>query len=606
MSADEYLRGTADTIILNDFIRITVIIALAFTVSVPAQQTGIAYRVQFSGVEDGKLEARLRALSDSVGQQDTRSRSLFQLRRRAERDEVTLMKGLKAEGFYAAMLSFTLEDDGGVTIVRFLIDPGPQYRFASIVIDFEDKPENFVGTFQKVPPKVLISGELAWAQEVVDAEQALLRHLREEGYRFAESIGREVIVEHSTFTMDVTYHLNAGPLTRFGMVQVSGLEGVKEEVVLAEVPWKLGDQYKESLLERLRKRLYETGLFSVVRLRPAESLDDSEKLPINIELTERDKRTIWSGVEYFTDEGIGTGLGWEHRNLRGLGHRLTLEARFSETRLQGKSEYRMRNFHRSDQTLRLGIEGGRYRPEAFSQDYGRVSALIDRPLREKLTGSLGIALKISEVEQFDETDSFTLVSLPAELLWDGSDRPLNATSGFKVRVRSEPFVDPIEQDTSFMKSSITTNYYLPLVKEGKLVIATRLMLGAIVGESVNGVPADERFYAGGGGSIRGYTFQTVGPLNGDEPTGGGSKIEIAVEIRYRMSEHLGVVAFVDAGSAFTSSLPDFGEELLFGAGLGLRYFSPIGPLRLDVALPLDRRDGIDESFQLYLSIGQAF
>lgn len=595
-----------DATILNDFIRITVIIALAFTLSVPAQETGIEYRVQFSGVEDGKLEARLMALSDTVRQQDTRSRSLFQLRRRAGRDEASLKKGLKAEGFYAAMISFTLEDDGGVTIVHFLIDPGPQYRFASIVLDFEDKPENFVATFQNVPPKALISGELAMAQEVVDAEEALLRHLREEGYRFANSTGREVIVDHSTFTMDVTYHLDAGPLTRFGMVQVLGLEEVKEEVVFAEVPWKRGDQYKESLLERLRKRLYETGLFSLVRLRPAEGLDDSEMLPITIELTERDKRTFWSGVEYFTDEGVGTGLGWEHRNLRGLGHRLTLEARLSETRLLGESEYRMRNFRRRDQTLRLGIEGGRYRPEAFSQDYGRVSALIDRPLREKLTASLGIALKISKVEQFDEVDSFTLVSLPGELLWDGSDRPLDPTSGFKVGGRAEPFVDPVDQHTAFMKSSITANYYFPITNDRKFVIATRLMLGAIVGESVNGVPADERFYAGGGGSIRGYTFQTVGPLNGDEPTGGGSKIESAVEIRYRMSEHLGVVAFVDGGSAFKSSLPDFGEELLFGAGLGLRYFSPIGPLRLDVALPLDRRDGIDESFQLYLSIGQAF
>ncbi|MFP6580967.1 MAG: autotransporter assembly complex family protein [Candidatus Hydrogenedentota bacterium] len=589
---------------MNDFIRITVIIGIAFTLS--AQETGIEYRVQFSGMEDGKLEARLRSLSDSVRQQDTRSRSLIQLRRRAERDEVTFMKGLKAEGFYAAMISFTLEDDGETTILHFMIDPGAQYRFASIVIDFEDKPEIFAATLMNVSSKFLISGELAKAQKVVDAEEALLRHLREEGYRFAKALSRDVIVDHSTFTMDVTYHLKAGPLTRFGMVQVAGLEEVQEEVVFAEVPWKRGDQYKESLLERLRKRLYETGLFSVVRLRPAESLIDSEMLSITIELTERDKKTIWSGVEYFTDEGIGTGVGWEHRNLRGLGHRLTLEARFGETRLQGESEYRIRNFRRRDQTLRLGIEGGRYRPEAFSQDYGRVSALIDRPLQEDLTGSLGIALKISKVEQFDETDSFTLVSLPGELLWDRSDSPLDPTSGFKVGGRAEPFVDPIDQDTSFLKSSITAKYYFPLTNDGKFVIATRLMLGAIVGESVKGVPADERFYAGGGGSIRGYTFQTVGPLLGDEPTGGGSKIESAVEIRYRMSEHLGIVAFVDGGSAFESSLPDFDEELLFGAGLGLRYFSPIGPLRLDVALPLDRRDGIDESFQLYLSIGQAF
>jgi len=120
------------------------------------------------------------------------------------------------------------------------------------------------------------------------------------------------------------------------------------------------------------------------------------------------------------------------------------------------------------------------------------------------------------------------------------------------------------------------------------------------------VPADERFYAGGGGSIRGYSYQSVGPLSGGDPVGGRSLLELSTELRLRLGERFGFVGFLDGGSAFGAAFPDFDEELLWGTGLGFRYFTAVGPLRLDFAVPLDRRHGIDDAFQVYISLGQAF
>ena len=232
--------------------------------------------------------------------------------------------------------------------------------------------------------------------------------------------------------------------------------------------------------------------------------------------------------------------------------------------------------------------------------------MLQRKLSKHVTGGLGVAMKVSEVEQLENTDSFRLLSLPLQLNWNRANSALDPTRGFKISGRTEPFADFISGETVFLKSDIAANHYLPLAGDGKLVFASRVMFGAIVGESKLNIPADERFYAGGGGSIRGYPFQTVGPLIGDDPTGGRSVFESSAELRYRVAESFGVVAFLDGGSAFESTFPDFKEDVLFGAGLGLRYFSPIGPLRMDVAFPLDRRVGVDDSFQLYISIGQAF
>ncbi|MGD9506382.1 MAG: autotransporter assembly complex family protein, partial [Syntrophobacteraceae bacterium] len=198
-----------------------------------------------------------------------------------------------------------------------------------------------------------------------------------------------------------------------------------------------------------------------------------------------------------------------------------------------------------------------------------------------------------------------LLSFPVYFNLDSSDDLLNPVRGSRLVARVTPYTDTITS-AKFLKSYASYSHYLRFGNKWLPVIANRAALGSIVGEARDGVPADVRFYAGGGGSIRGYPYQKVGPMNDDDPVGGASLIELSTELRFKATESIGFVVFMDGGSAFESSYPDFGETLRWGAGAGVRYYTPIGPLRLDVAFPLNPADGMNDSMQLYLSIGQAF
>jgi translocation and assembly module TamA len=158
----------------------------------------------------------------------------------------------------------------------------------------------------------------------------------------------------------------------------------------------------------------------------------------------------------------------------------------------------------------------------------------------------------------------------------------------------------------FAVGTVSGSAYRALDTDRRFVLAGRAKFGSLVGEETDDVPANKRFYAGGGGSIRGYEFQSVGPLDANnDPLGGRSLIELNAELRVRITEQIGLVPFVDGGMVFDSVYPDFEEDLRWAAGLGVRYFSAIGPLRLDIAIPLNKRE-VDDSFQFYISLGQAF
>lgn len=531
------------------------VIALVFPLVVFAADIGIEYTVEFEGVHDGKILAQLEEISDTVALQKSPVPNLLQLRRRARRDEAVFAKALHAEGYYASSVTFAVEVDNGLSTVKFSVDLGPQYFFTTATVELTGLPDDVGITIPKPDELGVGAGKPALARVVVDVEQKLLKAVRNRGFPLARVLEREVVVDHAVHSMEVNYRLDSGPYAYFGPLRIRGLEKVKESVVTAELPWQEKTPYNDGSIDTLRKRLYDTGLFSVVRIKPEVRLDENQSLPYVLELTERKHRSVWAGGDFDQDEGLGVRTGWEHRNIQGLGRRLLLELRVDETRQEVGSEFHIRHFKRRNQTLRMSLEGGHHQPEAFETTRIRASVMLERKLMEHLTGGLGVAFTLSEVEQFTVKDSFRLVSLPVHLNLNRANSLLDPTRGFKVVGRTEPFFDLVKLNTAFLKSDIVIKHYLPLDDEGKLVLATRLRLGSILGVSTENIPADVRFYAGGGGSIRGYPFQKVGPLVDDEPAGGRSLFEFSAEFRYRFAENFGIVAFVDGGSAFESTFP---------------------------------------------------
>jgi translocation and assembly module TamA len=523
-----------------------------------------------------------------------------------QRDAETFRRYLRSEGYYEPTVVIRIEEGEDEYRAIFEIAAGPQYRVEHVRIERVDGAPDPDAAMPDPSAFGLAEGVPARAQLVLDAENEITAWYNNRGYPFARVTERRTVVDRATKMMDVRFMADTGARFNFGELQISGLDKVDRRVLELETPWRRGDLFEEQLLSLYRKRLYDTGLFSVVRTEAERPPDGETETPISVDLIERDHRTIELGAEYSTDEGFGGVIGWNHRNLWGQGHHFSAELRLGQTRQEVEAILTLERFRRRGQRLRFGVLGGRLDPDAFTSNRLTVGALIERDFTESLTGSSGIGLRYSRVEQLGEFDRYQYVLFPVELIWDRSNDALDPTRGFRLSGIVESFVDPLGDSSAFIKARLGARYYLPMDADERWVAAFRVVIGSILGEDRDGIPADERFYAGGGGSIRGYAFQSVGPLFGGEPIGGASLFESSVELRFRITESVGLVAFADGGSAFESNVPNFDEEILVGVGGGLRYFSPIGPFRLDIGLPLDQRADIDRSFQVYLSIGQAF
>ncbi len=323
-------------------------------------------------------------------------------------------------------------------------------------------------------------------------------------------------------------------------------------------------------------------------------------------VSERKHRSIEVGVRYRSDEGPGGNIGWEHRNFLGGGElaRFALDA--SPLGLKLTADGREPDFLKRGQALVLGARIADENTDAFSSNSIGGSIGLQRELAKGMSAGLGVGYRIAEVEQNGDTETFGLLSFPADFALDRSDDLLDPTRGGRFTVRNEPFVDTFNQGLYFDKVSLAYRHYLKVSDQPWLVLAGRTALGSIFGAARDDLPADERFYAGGGGSVRGFAFQQAGELDAqDDPIGGRSLLELSVELRTRFTETIGAAMFVDSGAAFEATYPDFSEPLRVGVGGGLRYLSPIGPIRFDVGVPLNKRDS-DDPFQIYISLGQAF
>jgi translocation and assembly module TamA len=244
-------------------------------------------------------------------------------------------------------------------------------------------------------------------------------------------------------------------------------------------------------------------------------------------------------------------------------------------------------------------------PDAYESTSFDVTSQVERLFSKQVNGAMGIGVRISKVEQFGDDQRTELLYLPLRLDWKTTDQPLDPTRGGWLTLDLAPYQDVSDRELRFFKAYGRYSRYV-LLLDPTVLLALKGVVGTIGGATRDDVPADLRFYAGGGGSIRGYPYQKVGPLEEHEPKGGRSLVEVSAEVRFKVTEKIGLVAFLDGGNAFSSAFPDPGEKLRWGAGGGIRYYTPLGPLRLDVGVPLERREGIDDPFQVYISLGQAF
>ncbi|MBN2467477.1 MAG: outer membrane protein assembly factor, partial [Deltaproteobacteria bacterium] len=565
------------------------------------------YKASIEGVADPKLFKLLKSYADTVTHRANPPQSLFQLQAVANKDKLRLIKALRSEGFYSASIEVHLRPEAELISVVFAVSLGPPYHLRSFTIKASDEESESTSALP-APADLGISLETQFtSKQVFDAETRIVRWLNIKGFAFARVNNRNVIVDHTDFSVAVTVEVAPGPRACFGDVKITGPEAVSHQFLFAKLPWQKGDPFDPRLLEKAQKRIYATGLFVNIQIHHADALDESGLLPVTIILKERAHRTIKGGVTYETDAGPGAKLTWEHRNLFHKGESFNAEIAASDLSLAAESRFRKPDFFLTNQSLIMSLRLAEDRPDAFTSRNISASLSVERTISTRLKLEGGISLKASRTHQLRDDDWFGLISFPLQCDWDTSDDILDPFTGGRLSFGIAPFYDAFGNDTNFLKAHIRYNHYLPVTRKPALVLALRGVFGTIAGASRDEIPADERLYSGGGGSVRGYEYKTLSPLRNDEPVGGRSLFECSLEFRLKALHSLGMIAFLDGGTAFESVLPDFSaESLRWGTGFGLRYYTAAGPLRFDIGFPLNRRDHIDDHYQLYVSLGQAF
>lgn len=573
-------------------------------------QDPIPYEPAIEGAPSEELADILRESLDCFTLRDKPPTFRRLLASRARNDLETIETVLNSKGYFEAVTSIDINYDVSPVKLIFRVTPGPAFSYGTIRFELEngEEPVNSRPTLPCPEETGLASGKPYDARQVVDARSELLVRVIRQGYPFARSGTTDLVADHSTDRVDILLTVVPGPLARFGDIRLEGLETVEESYVRTRLTWKPGELYDPEKVRKTREKLIATGLFGGIDIKLDTGLDEQDRLPVTITLRERKHRTMSAGLFYETWEGFGVQGGWEHRNFLGRGERFQSSLRLSQRNQILEGNLREEEFLREDQSLLLSSRLAHEETQAYVSSGLTAAAGVERDLGRNATLGLGLGYTLSRLkdETDDTTEDWGLVSLPVSLTLDRRDDILNPTRGFRVSAEFAPYADTLGHNNSFIKVRASAAGYLPLWRPDRLVLAMRLAGGAISGAGRSDVPIDLRFFAGGGGSIRGYGYQMAGELDDDDtPLGGLSLLSGSLELRTMVTEDVGLVAFLDGGRAFADGVPNFSENPFWGAGLGLRYYTPIGPLRFDVALPLNAREA-DEDYQIYMSLGQAF
>ncbi|RQD66714.1 MAG: outer membrane protein assembly factor [Desulfonatronovibrio sp. MSAO_Bac4] len=566
----------------------------------------IRYEVTLSGEVESQILQSLTYISDTISLKNRPPMTMAQLKRRIREDISEFTKALRSFGYYASEVGYTIDTETEPVKIDFQIKPGPPYLITQVTIT-SICPDMDPDTPMPSPQTLgLEKGQRIRSSKVMDAMDIIIRDFRSKGYPFPIVEISEVIIDHREHSASIHYTLDPGPWAMLGEVSTEGLDRVKPQYIHERIPWETGDEFKTSKINQFRRQLTVGGLFSMVEINHPDELEDDNTLPVRVKVTERKPRTVRAGIGFETDIGPELRLGWTHRNLKGMGETLEFDLRLSDPLKHVEGRYTIPSFLRRDQKLTLKTGVTQEKQDAFDSESVYVSSMLERSLSDRLSVGAGVGYRIGRVKQFGESKDLGLVYFPTDLTWDGRDDILNPGTGISFNLKVIPFFDTLDSKSKFVKTYSSLNTYLELLSEKRIVLANRTALGTINAQSKSHVPPDERFYAGGGGSVRGYSYQTAGELEDGKPVGGLSLAEINNELRFRVSKHSGFVLFLDGGRAFDSSYPDFDQKLYWGWGLGYRFFTDFGPIRADIAFPVNPRDEHDSSFQVYISIGQAF
>ncbi len=581
-------------------------IELRYTVSV----TGLAGAAAELGADlKGEFD-NLSALKEGKG----KAANEAMLRARLAQDTDLLQSILKSQGWYSGTVDAHIRrgSSSGNVVAVLSVSPGTRYDIGSVkVTGGATVPPDLVSNNLPVE-----SGDPIVAANILAAEAKLSVALPEHGYPFATIGQRDILLDPETHLGDYTLPLDLGPRSRFGGFKTTGDLAFSADHVRTIARFKRGEIYDSRMVDDLRQALIATGLFNSVSVEPKPTgkvaPDGTEYVTMLVTQHAGPPRTIAGSAGYQTGQGFLVQGSWTHRNLFPPEGALIASATAGSGEQGASLTFRRSNAGKRDRTFQLIAEAARSTYDAFNAVTGRIATRLSydsTPIwRKPLTWAVGAELIGSVEKAYDpsvgerRSRKYLIAGVNGELGIDRSDSLLNPTKGFKAKLLVQPEAALSDSLRPYVRGQIDASAYHPF--GDSLVLAGRFRFGSTLGIDRFDLAPSRRFYAGGGGSVRGFGYQQLGPKDPDgHPLGGLSVVEGAAEVRYRFGDY-GVVAFADTGQVYAQRIPTF-RDLRVGVGVGVRYYTNFGPLRIDVATPLDRRPG-ESRFNVYVSIGQAF
>ncbi len=622
------------------------------------------YQVKLADTRDSALNAALQSTSELMSLRKTAPVSPFGLIGRAQNDIGRLKTVLESEGYYQSSISVQIDslplDDPrlGEELTR-----KPAKEEADVEVAFNLGPQYHLGTVEltgDLPPKAaqslqLSSGDPAVAANVLAAADRVRQSLADDGYAYAKVDAPKAKENSAQRVLNVSIHVNPGQRYRLGEIRLVGLQTINESYVRKRLLIHPGDRYKASAVEAARRDLLAVGVFTQVtaELGPTPSPDGT--VPLQFKFRERKPHLVGLTGNYSSDLGVSAGVNWLKHEITGNADSLALSASVIDlggTASNGvgydlNGKYTLPDWKTRDQTMQVQLGALRQSLNSYDQTAVTTGVSVIRKLSPIWTVSAGVSAEREQIVQESPPDPvesaavgcttsivparegeseprctyhYTLLGLPLSATYNttGQSNPLaDAIKGVRATLLLTPTFSLGRPSSQFVVTQLTASAYfdlehLGLVHDpGRSVLALRALGGLAAGASQFSLPPDQRFYAGGSGTIRGYRYQSVGPPFPDGNPIGGTAINAGtVEYRQRIGAALGFATFVDAGNV-SENLNPLRGDLKVGVGAGVRYYTPLGPLRVDFALPLQRRHGAgvanpDDAFEVYIGLGQAF
>ena len=533
----------------------------------------------------------------------------------AQADYARLLAVLYDKGYFAPVIKITLDGVDAAAIppvspprsinrAVITINTGPQFRFGAAKIA-PVAPETEL-------PEEFAVGQTASLGVLKQTVNAGISGWRNQGHAKAKLADQQLTARHQDRTIDAALRLAPGPRLRFGGLTVEGNQDVRTQRIIDIAGLPTGAVYSPEQLRLAQRRLQRTGAFDSVALIEAERIGANDTLPITAQISERIPRRFGFGAELSSLEGLTLSTFWLHRNLLGGAERLRLEAEVKGIGgNSGGEDYvlsarfdRPATFNEDTNFYALAKLAQLDEVNFFSRQLD-LEAGFERIASEQRTYTLGVGLRTAETRDAFGTNKYTLLTLPASVTFDYRDDKLDAKSGYYAKAAFTPFL-ALDGADNGLRSYVDARYYHTFGVSRPVTLALRGQLGSVFGPDLSTAPADYLFYSGGGGTVRGQPYQALGiDLGGGNVTGGRSFVGISAEARVTVSDKIGIVGFVDAGYIGAEEFIDGSGEWHSGAGLGLRYGTAIGPIRLDVAVPTSG-PATGENFQIYIGIGQSF